>query len=808
MSMPDLPKLSIIIIFQNQRDVVESTIDALYELPLQSFELILIDDGSTDDTGDIIHSLIEYYRHVDTYFFDRSEQFGKGRSLNEALFTVSGDFLWIVDALDEVSESELTNVLENLKSSEKLVSVNSGFLPSLNEETWRKLIEEKKFPSNQSFIWNWKKIPPHQQFFNPYMEDGQAAELALRIISEDDQYTFHEDVYQSSVEESIIIDDQSHTEFLFSVLRKQNNLSDLNRRVFKIIAGKKDIEVRDDAGTQFITHEHHPDTNAILDQARRLHREGNNAVSLELLNKILANDPDNIPGKKLKIAVLERMHRYVEAAEIKHTIPEYARNMEEETEQEDLEEDETIVEAEESPTVEESVTSENGEQVEQPEQQPVHEKPEEILTSVIIPTTSDRKLLLERCLVALGKYTSPKNTELIIVDNASLDDTCDYLDQLVNDRFFNCKVVVNSQNVGFAQSINMGMEKAVGKYICAMHNDVFLTSNALDEMQEIMDENPDYGAIGPCTRHTLNPEQITDNPTNERNNPLTPADYLDSFCMFFRSDLNLHFDEQYELAYFEDIDFCLQIRDHGWKIGIAPDINVDHLFGITTSDLGINPESPQYWKNIERFNHKWDIQTVYPEDKIDLNIVDRLLILNQIMNPHYPESHLLQLYSDWFTSEVKTDILEKDWDRETLIGLVELMMKADQRDVLRQLEDKLEHIELPEDILYELVNFYYERNIFSRCDHYMEEVKGDDLPFRFRLIRLKIAVIEKDMMTAVPLLNELLEEIPSHPDLYKLSGDIHSLEGNTREAKRFYELATQIDPFRYPATDSAYSLED
>ncbi|HKJ30994.1 MAG TPA: glycosyltransferase, partial [Balneolales bacterium] len=157
--MPDLPKLSIIIIFQNQRDVVESTIDALYELPLQSFELILIDDGSTDDTGDIIHSLIEYYRHVDTYFFDRSEQFGKGRSLNEALFTVSGDFLWIVDALDEVSESELTNVLENLKSSEKLVSVNSGFLPSLNEETWRKLIEEKKFPSNQSFIWNWKKIP-------------------------------------------------------------------------------------------------------------------------------------------------------------------------------------------------------------------------------------------------------------------------------------------------------------------------------------------------------------------------------------------------------------------------------------------------------------------------------------------------------------------------------------------------------------------------------------------------------------------------------------------------------------------------
>jgi GT2 family glycosyltransferase len=790
-------KLSVIAVFHNQRDVVEATIEALYELPHPALELFLIDDGSTDDTAEIIQSLLEYYGHEETYFFDHPEQYGTGYSITEALNNVSGDFLWLVDSVETIDQSELSNLLNGLKESGLLCAIQSGKFSGIRIQDWLGQLEKGRMLSNRSFIWNWDAIPEGQRFINPYLDKGHAVELAIRLLR-DGQFEQVRDIFTFIGDDTITIDTNTHKELLFALLRREH--------VLKFLINKDNAAL--DAPTSgFISQEQHTDTQTILEEARKHHKEGNNVISLELLNKILANEPDNVPAKKLKIAVLERMRRYVEAAEIKHSIKGYTKDDENMETSQWEEAPDTLVETEEPPESVDNTTSVNEQPEEQPRQKPVDVQPEDIITSVIIPTASDRKSLLEKCLVALGKYASPKDTELIIIDNASLDDTCDYLEQLSSDRFFNCKIIVNPTNAGFARSVNMGIEQAVGKYVCVMHNDVFLTSDALSKMRMLLDKHPEYGLIGPRTGRTLNPQQL-EGTTDDNEEEIITADYLDSFCMMFRTDMDILFDEQYELAYFEDIDYSLQVRDKGWKVGIAPNITLDHLFGITTSDLGLYTDSPQYWKNIERFNEKWQIQTTFPESKKDEGTIEKLLTLNQIMNPHYPEPHLLQMYSKWFTSEVKTVVLEKEWDHDTLINLVELMMKADQRDVLRQLEDKLEHIELSEDILYELVSFYYSRNIYSRCRHYIKELGEGHKPFRFRLIELKILVNEKDLESAIPLLKDLLDEVPSLPDLYQISGEVHQLEGNTKEAQKFYEIATQLDPYRYPESNPTYTFED
>jgi GT2 family glycosyltransferase len=798
-------KLSVIAVFHNQRDVVEATIEALYELPHPALELFLIDDGSTDDTAEIIQSLLEYYGHEETYFFDHPEQYGTGYSITEALNNVSGDFLWLVDSVESIDQSELSNLLNGLKESGLLCAIQSGNFSGIRIQDWMKQLEKGSILSNRSFIWNWNAIPERQRFINPYLNAGHAVELAIRLLR-DSQFRQTQGIFNFTGEETATIDTNTHKELLFALLRRDDFPSLQKEHVLQFLINE-DKAILDAPASGHIPREQHPDTKKTLEEARKHHREGNNVISLELLNKILANEPDNVPAKKLKIAVLERMRRYVEAAEIKHSIKGYTKDDENMETSQWEEAPDTLVETEEPPEPVDYKASVKEQPEEQPQQKPVDVQPEDIITSVIIPTASDRKSLLEKCLVALGKYASPKDTELIIIDNASLDDTCDYLEQLSSDRFFNCKIIVNPMNAGFARSVNMGMEQAVGKYMCVMHNDVFLTSDALGKMRMLLDKHPEYGLIGPRTERTLNPQQL-EGTTAGNEDEINTADYLDSFCMMFRTDMDIRFDEQYELAYFEDIDYSLQVRDKGWKVGIAPNITVDHLFGITTSDLGLYTDSPQYWKNIERFNEKWQIQTTFPESKKDDDTIERLLILNQIMNPHYPEPHLLQLYNEWFTSEIKTVVLEKEWDHDTLINLVELMMKTDQRDVLRQLEDKLEHIELSEDILYELVHFYYSRNIYSRCRHYIKELGDGSKPFRFRLIELKMLVNEKDLESAIPLLKDLLDEVPSLPDLYQISGEVHQLEGNTKEAQKFYELATQLDPYRYPESNPTYTFED
>ena len=54
----------------------------------------------------------------------------------------------------------------------------------------------------------------------------------------------------------------------------------------------------------------------------------------------------------------------------------------------------------------------------------------------MVPTTGVGKYQLERCLNSLAGTVSKSDTELIVVDNASIDDTFDYLDQLTRKRVF------------------------------------------------------------------------------------------------------------------------------------------------------------------------------------------------------------------------------------------------------------------------------------------------------------------------------------------------------------------------------------
>jgi predicted Zn-dependent protease len=95
------------------------------------------------------------------------------------------------------------------------------------------------------------------------------------------------------------------------------------------------------------------------------------------------------------------------------------------------------------------------------------------------------------------------------------------------------------------------------------------------------------------------------------------------------------------------------------------------------------------------------------------------------------------------------------------------------------------------------VRFYYERNIYSRCTHYLNQLKPQNKTLRADLYSLAILVENKNFEEAVPMLKELMNRAPANPMLYKLAGDIHKFNGNREEASSFYEIAEQINPFEF-----------
>src|SRR5690606_41181325 len=105
--------------------------------------------------------------------------------------------------------------------------------------------------------------------------------------------------------------------------------------------------------------------------------------------------------------------------------------------------------------------------------------------------------------------------------------------------------------------------------------------------------------------------------------------------------------------------------------------------------------------------------------------------------------------------------------------------------------------EIKEQLCYRLVNYCYERSIYSRCSFYLSELPEEKLTFRLRLLRLRIAVNEKKLNLAIPLITDLVKYSPSNPELMRLSGELHKYDGNYEEAEQFYLLARQTDPVTY-----------
>lgn len=113
------------------------------------------------------------------------------------------------------------------------------------------------------------------------------------------------------------------------------------------------------------------------------------------------------------------------------------------------------------------------------------------MLSVIIVSYNTRALL-QTCLSALLLDTDPDETEIIVVDNASLDASSD----MVAQEFPQVHLIRNSTNVGFAAANNQGLRLARGSYLLLLNSDTQLLTGAVGQLMKTMQQNTSIGAVG------------------------------------------------------------------------------------------------------------------------------------------------------------------------------------------------------------------------------------------------------------------------------------------------------------------------
>lgn len=235
--------------------------------------------------------------------------------------------------------------------------------------------------------------------------------------------------------------------------------------------------------------------------------------------------------------------------------------------------------------------------------------------------------LLAQCLDSIYAHPPACNFEIIVVDNASTDDST----AMVRERFPQVSLIHNEVNMRFARANNQAIGQHRGKYMLLLNSDAEVTRGALDSMLVFLESHPHAGVLGPTllnhdgsfqasyarfptvwseisqltgiTRWTIGPYAPSPRP-NLQEAP-EPVDWVAGAAMMVRSDaideVGL-LDESY-VFYSEETDLCWRMHQAGWQVWYIPTANVIHIGGASTQKHSVESYIRLYEAKV-RFIHK------------------------------------------------------------------------------------------------------------------------------------------------------------------------------------------------------------
>lgn len=224
------------------------------------------------------------------------------------------------------------------------------------------------------------------------------------------------------------------------------------------------------------------------------------------------------------------------------------------------------------------------------------------------------------CLKSIDANTYYDNYEVIIVDNMSTDDTRKYLLENYGNRE-SYKLIFNEENLGFAAGNNVGLAAAEGDILVILNNDTYVGPYWLSGLIRALEVNPQFGLVGPVTNNIGNESKINISYNNwsdmrlkaleyyaREANKIYPVDCAAFFCVAFSRELYEKVGPmslEYGLGFFEDDDYCMRVRNAGWKIAIVEDSFVHHHLSASFDKLKGNKKQDLMDKNKAVFESKW-----------------------------------------------------------------------------------------------------------------------------------------------------------------------------------------------------------
>ncbi|MEQ9552857.1 MAG: glycosyltransferase family 2 protein [Coleofasciculus sp. G3-WIS-01] len=213
------------------------------------------------------------------------------------------------------------------------------------------------------------------------------------------------------------------------------------------------------------------------------------------------------------------------------------------------------------------------------------------------------------CLSSLQTEIEVGHDVVVVVDNASGDNSVPHIEQAINENNWSSwvKLLPSPINGGFSAGNNLGIKALTADAYLLLNSDTIVRKGAIKSLLDALETYPEAGLISPrlewldgtpqisCFRYRSPVSELInsaatgpitkllnhyDVPIPVSDTPMEP-EWTSFACVLIRREVIEQIglmDEGY-FMYFDDIDYCRRARNAGWKILHLPQARVVHLRG-------------------------------------------------------------------------------------------------------------------------------------------------------------------------------------------------------------------------------------
>ena len=205
------------------------------------------------------------------------------------------------------------------------------------------------------------------------------------------------------------------------------------------------------------------------------------------------------------------------------------------------------------------------------------------ITIVIASFKSEKKI--KDCLNSIDKQA-----KVLVIENSN---NLSFKENLEKE-FSNVECVLAGANIGYGSANNIGLKKVKTKYALILNPDATLHSSALENFIKATEKIYDFAIMAPYIQE----EKDKFDKHYSKNISPVEVENVKGFAMF----LNISefrevgfFDENF-FFYFEEIDLCKRLINHGKKIYLIPEIKIDHGGGLShDQSISVEMELSRNW---------------------------------------------------------------------------------------------------------------------------------------------------------------------------------------------------------------------